>query len=425
MGVSNGIVTTPINPQEVYILRGVAKYNGWWDNEYISANMHKKTNKWSKKKPIQYNSVGEISFNTDLTRTAGLVWGMKPPKMKTGQIYFNTMCFDILSGNSSYPNWEYNPPVPGRDWCRLTDFNGYNHNAGEVFTTGITNYKNVINLFDQEKINFFFMLNQEADFTIEEFMGAFVDYHFVVELYVEEGTPFYAMKAPSYKFISEKAIKDMSGWYENIQIDMNDDLGGGAKLENKTVAVCMGLQNIQSGNPEPGTGIVAPWSSTSTPFYKSLEFVSHFERDLQVNEYALTAYNPTWYSASTYNPLTFNGTRPLYVKCSIEQKERGLYIIPYGSSYNPPNSKKILIRGRVDGDYTNTQHAKTLSSSLQNVQYIYVEPTTEENKAQDIYFGFENILKIGTARHLILEASADNGSTWSTIEVVPINVTCV
>lgn len=79
----------------------------------------------------------------------------------------------------------------------------------------------------------------------------------------------------------------------------------------------------------------------------------------------------------------------------------------------------------VNGNYTNTQHAKTLSSSLQKVQYIYVEPTTEENKTQDIYLGFENILEIGTARYLILEASADNGSTWSTIEVVTINVTCV
>lgn len=104
--IEYGIITAPINIEDPYIRMSMRATANGYDLGYICSNMHKKINKWSKNKPIQYNSVGEISFDTDLTRTAGLVWGMRPPKMEATDIYFNSMCYSIIAGYTEYPNWE-------------------------------------------------------------------------------------------------------------------------------------------------------------------------------------------------------------------------------------------------------------------------------------------------------------------------------
>lgn len=122
MGVSNGIVTSPINPQEVYSLLGVAKYNGWWDVVHICSNAHKKTNPWSKKKPVVWNRL-------DINFTNANWW-----KAQDGNCGFS---FGVLSGEGTYresvsesAKYKYIPPSGGDlSPCRILDFEGYNHNA--------------------------------------------------------------------------------------------------------------------------------------------------------------------------------------------------------------------------------------------------------------------------------------------------------
>lgn len=104
MGVSNGIVSTPINPREVYALLGVPKYNGWWDIGYICSNKHGKTNKWSKYCPIVYAKMGEL---TDSEWEAA-AYGFVP--------LGSTLTRANPSGGDASP-------------YRITDFNRYNHYA--------------------------------------------------------------------------------------------------------------------------------------------------------------------------------------------------------------------------------------------------------------------------------------------------------
>lgn len=426
MGVSNGIVTAPVNPQEVYKLLGVGKYNGWWDIGYICSNRHGKTNKWSWKKPVVVKGVvEEVDFTTDPTRKNGQVWGMKPPIMiNNSEIYFNQMVFSIVSNQGKYPNWEYIPPTGGNDTpYRMTDFIGYNHFAAQPFDTGIQNYNSKINLFDTDSITFYLMENQNSDFRLSEFWDVFTQYHFVVEIYLPNGTPWYSMNAPTYRYVSENPITEIQGWAEYITVKIND-LWDTSQIVNKTVFITLGIQNIQSGQPEGGTGIVAPWMTGYYPFYKEITFENYFNRVFKAIAYNFDMLHPNWYNVFDYPKITFIGTRTMIIKCEIEKKERVLYILPEHPTYNPPGSYNMKIRATGYGSsYTSYQYAQPCNGeTFANITHILVESSSEGEK-QEIYLKFDSILKIGTMNNIAIQGTTDNGQTWVMMDVVGVNIT--
>lgn len=113
MGVSNGIVTAPINAQEPYTAQGIGKYNGtWWDIVYGCANANGKINQWAKYKPERINTIMDI---TEDQRRSNM-YGFSIPQISTANLNEDAV-------------WTYLPPVPGTDWCRQNDFDGYDHNS--------------------------------------------------------------------------------------------------------------------------------------------------------------------------------------------------------------------------------------------------------------------------------------------------------
>lgn len=116
MGVSNGIVSAPINPQEVYNLLGVAKYNDWWDIGYLCSNKHGKINPCSKFKPVKYRNLDSIAN----------YW--KATDEKCGFLFPSTTTKIMRQTDDGV--WVYDPPTGGdASPFRLTDFEGYKHNA--------------------------------------------------------------------------------------------------------------------------------------------------------------------------------------------------------------------------------------------------------------------------------------------------------
>ncbi len=410
---------------DIYKVLGIGPYNGeYYDVTWACINRHGKTNKWSKVKPIAFDSYEPISFDKDLTRVKGLIWGMKPPQMNSGDIYFNKMCYAIISGSNVYSNWVYYPPVADKDWSRASDFDGYNHTAPPVFTTG-TSASTDFNLFDYSEIRCYLSRNPNSDFTMSEFMDAYLDYYFVVELYVENGAPFYSMNAPTYRFVSSNPIKDMDGYAEYLTIDVSQlDT---SSLRDRYAYLCMGMQRIfDSGNPEPGTGIVAPWESIDdTPCCKRLHFTARFNRTLNVSAYNFGYISgSTWYPAINTTHFSFSGTRMMNFKCRMERKQKGIYILPQNSTYLPPGEKAMFIRGKASGSYTNEQYAKPSNESAQALQYVYVAPTTAEGEFTEFCLLFDNLLKLGSTDAILFEASVDNGKTWSMMTMVDVWIDC-
>ena len=108
MGVSNGIVTAPVNPQEVYNLLGVGKYNGWWDIGYI-CSVAEHINPFSVKKP--YSDRYRLSDETE-----NLIKNMKPV---------------VLTGSNAVEGYKWYSVLPTVyvDFSHLLDFDGYDHNT--------------------------------------------------------------------------------------------------------------------------------------------------------------------------------------------------------------------------------------------------------------------------------------------------------
>lgn len=134
MGLSNGIITRPVNYEEPYRCLGVGKYNGTWDIGYICSNLHKKTNMWALFKPVDWGNSPDIN-------TKNSQWY----KGQNGKCGYNMivgsgsvielMIQDVMMGGAE---WEYSP---GNGMRRINDFNGYNHNAVKPFVDSIIGYR--------------------------------------------------------------------------------------------------------------------------------------------------------------------------------------------------------------------------------------------------------------------------------------------
>lgn len=115
MGNSNGKITAPVGLHaDVYPVLGLTKTGTYYDVGYICGNSHGRINKWSRHKPVRVNQPGIITDAQFKSANFGLTIPAKSTDFKTA------------INNATY---SYNPPRPGTDWCRLTDFDKYSHTA--------------------------------------------------------------------------------------------------------------------------------------------------------------------------------------------------------------------------------------------------------------------------------------------------------
>lgn len=131
MSITGGSrLSAPLGLQEVYNVLGVNKSGTYYDVGYICGNAHGRINKWSKKKPIRYAQPGELTDaqfkGTTSDNNAGIYYGLQVAS-SAGRL-----------GQLHDAGWQYLPPRPGTDWCRLTDFNGYDHNAKPTLNADYT-----------------------------------------------------------------------------------------------------------------------------------------------------------------------------------------------------------------------------------------------------------------------------------------------
>lgn len=144
MGVSNGIVTAPINPQEVYKLLGVGAYNGWWDIGYICSNKHGRINKLSLHKPVKWE---DLDYSVAPSVVQKQWWsgrdgdyGISVPWAKHDNLR-NGRGYGLFQGEF----WGYKPPRGSEyfETYRINDFEGYTHsgiypNIGKTIPLDIT-----------------------------------------------------------------------------------------------------------------------------------------------------------------------------------------------------------------------------------------------------------------------------------------------
>lgn len=126
MSVNNNRISAPIGLQEVYSLLGVTPTGGLRDLGYICGNAHLKTNPWALYKPERINTPAEITLAQRRANNCGLT----PYLVST----LSGLPDAYQQHGTDMHGWIYSAPRPGTDWCRLTDFVGYNHAAQPPYT---------------------------------------------------------------------------------------------------------------------------------------------------------------------------------------------------------------------------------------------------------------------------------------------------
>lgn len=120
MAYANGQISAPVDASDPYYVMGVGQYNGTFDVGHICGNTHGKINKWSKRKPIVYDTIEELTTaqfkGMSGDNAIGIIYGLKAMSV-VGDI-----------GQMHSADYTYYPPST-TDWKRLTDFIGYDHKA--------------------------------------------------------------------------------------------------------------------------------------------------------------------------------------------------------------------------------------------------------------------------------------------------------
>lgn len=147
--ISNNKISAPIGLQEVYSLLGVSKTGTYYDVAYICGNAHGRINPWSKYKPTRYNSP---DGGNNWWRADDGLCGF------SGMSLYDQM--NIVQAYQQNLAWRYNAPRPGTDWCRLADFNGYDHAAKPFLSAGFSNGEKIeVNRYMDPKKTFTFTRN--------------------------------------------------------------------------------------------------------------------------------------------------------------------------------------------------------------------------------------------------------------------------
>lgn len=121
MSNSNGKITAPVSTDDVCSVLGVSNHNVG----YLCGNPHGQINKWARYKPVCHKNLDSVNGVTNKGYKSD--YGITPPQVCSSAIDF------VNNLNAAASQWIYQPPIGGEYPYRLTDFDGYDHNARNPF----------------------------------------------------------------------------------------------------------------------------------------------------------------------------------------------------------------------------------------------------------------------------------------------------
>lgn len=172
MPVNNGIITGPINYEDPYKCMGVGKYNGSYDLIYICSNRHRKTNGWSKKKPVIRRGIEASIIDPNWYKADDGFCGFSVGWAQSQDSSLTNLINAYKEGT-----WIYKPPTGGDDApYRILDFEGYDHNAVPFISSKKAKGETYeVNVMDSNALTLFVYYNDSpTSLQIEDFDTAAV-----------------------------------------------------------------------------------------------------------------------------------------------------------------------------------------------------------------------------------------------------------
>lgn len=158
--VNNGVITAPISVKDPYECMGVDATANGYDLGYICSNSHGKINKWSKYKPVVWNSV-----TTDVLPYA-YPWHVGSNGLcgfSNLDILDITQIINAYNKDGGKSKWEYIAPKGGSEVFRILDFNGYKHTALPFIYSSYKKGANTSYSVSSGSVTVTFTLNSNSD----------------------------------------------------------------------------------------------------------------------------------------------------------------------------------------------------------------------------------------------------------------------
>lgn len=118
MGNSNGKITAPVSLHaDIYPVLGLTKSGTFYDTGWVCGNEHGKINMYSGRKPYRTGTQQDLTED----EIKKFTYGMTPVTFLLAEIRSS----ESTTKSLVWGQWQ--PPRPGTDWCRITDWEGYDH----------------------------------------------------------------------------------------------------------------------------------------------------------------------------------------------------------------------------------------------------------------------------------------------------------
>lgn len=392
-----------------------------------------KINKWSKYKPVPLKANFVQDFDSSASDYdadwwkggSGSACGLIIPYNNDNsgvptnyRQYLGYLAYMASIGASTVPNYTYVLPTGGESQpLRLGDFRGYNTNAEQPFTTGISSFDSIcvdgyINRSEHNKLSFFIRRNNSVyGLQVTDLVAITSSYYFVAEIYIYgngEIPGFLNGLAPTKYLICSAPI---NGDNQTITYELD-----GAN-DNKNIQVVFGVQRIVNGSPTAGDGFICPWTNNEKPFLFSFKQYYDFVLKVTPKRFALVTTSLSWVNipnATTVNTIASS----IILELEVERKANGYYIVAEHYSGVQSGATTVMLKSLNTGGAASLTPVIGAPCNSSGQTYgnghIFIEPKTDTVTMSTIYVLFSyTFTKVGMNYSFSLQASQDNGATWS------------
>ena len=328
-------------------------------------------NIWAKNKPMRHSSPATLTYN----QKRAIYFGLVPPMLSAGVVQFNALAKTWIDNMERSPytwNWPYEAPRgnvnsgAAIEYYRLTDFDGYAHTTGHIFTdlqnrTSFPTSSGAIeiNVAEYPTITFVSYNNPySGGITLWDLLGitaqSVLSYRLVVELYGYSSYPnwYSSSVAPVKRYFSNRLTSESDSFAVNIDLVAFEQEHGTGRFYAVLGYQCWNDEGTDVETRGTYRGMLPPFSwmyaagTSHNPFFYDLWFVSHIVQTITVA--GVRVYVSGGYTWLTESGTAYITTQNLWNSNVIVRmkiyKSTYAYRFVGGNTTVPSSYRKMMIR---------------------------------------------------------------------------------
>lgn len=411
MANSNGVISAPVSMYDVKTVLGNIS------NDLATLCIDTHINPMARNKPFRYATVKVAT--EEQKRLAH--FGLNPCVLKQGEAYLGNTAYAIISGDTTKPHWEYLKPQGGESSpYRLSDFNGYNHNADAMvssfeYTATLINKSGGAAINVQEATTFRCVVydNNIPDCIRVRDIINNSGYRLVAEFYPTQYPP---TGAPAHMFVGD--VYNGSDTAVYVMCNAASMLGSASSASYN---VLLGFKkcNADGSGYVDGSGLFPVFKLR--PWVGYLSIVNYFSRTIKVTSVGFAASGVFTFDGTYWNGRYVNGSS-LWVAMTISLGASAMRFMYFYNTNTSPYPK-FYIRFVTTYSGGGTYYTYPSNESRQSPSYIDI-PTGDPSNTMNLYLTCEQMPSYQSGRYFSYNMQAKMGDTdWVNVTTINFHYT--